>query len=84
MTTWSTLFAGSNVYSDVLSVHPNLYTEAVSDGGAFELYNQFIVSIPGEISLLFGIFYNSILPPLLLITLAFSLFMPIIRKAQIW
>ncbi len=80
--TWTDLFAGSNIYSDVFAAYPNLYTQAVEQGSVFDFYIQFILSIPRDIVLLAAVFYGSLLTLTLLVAVVYSLFMPVLNRPR--
>ncbi len=84
MTTWENLFDGYDIYADVLNAYPDLYSQATTQGGIFDLYNQIIIAIPGDFRFLAGVFWNSLLLPLVFLAIFYILFMPVIKKPQQW
>ncbi len=84
MITWANLFNGYDVYGDVFSAYPSLYTQATSNNSAYDLYHQFVVNLPSDLALVFTIFFSSIVPLVLVAALLFVFFMPLLRRAQRW
>ncbi len=83
MTTWSNVFSGYDVYSDVFNTYTSLYANASASAGFFQFFDGFIVKLPYDVMMFFQIFYN-VLPLTILAIMFFVLFMPLIKRPQQW
>lgn len=84
MTTWSSLFQGTNIYTDVFNIYPNLYNQVSSDMSFFYLFVDILRGSPSDVQILFPMFVLAVLPILCLIALLYALFMPIIQRSKKW
>lgn len=84
MITWSNLFDGYNVYTDVYTAHPAMYSDAVASGSAYSLIHQFVLALSTDLWLLFGVFFTVIVPLGVVCWLGFVFFLPIFNRPRRW